>query len=67
MNRKVVYPIKKKMVVGATKVCDYDTHDSINNVLGKGERSSYTIYPWILTADDYIVGRDPYSNERFDK
>ena len=46
------------MVVGATKVCDYDdTHDSINNVLGKG------VYPWILTADDYIFGRDPYSNQ----
>lgn len=63
LNRKVLYPIAKKKVVSATKICDYDTKESISNVLGNNVASSYTIYSWILTADDYIVGRDPYTNQ----
>ena len=59
INKKLVYPIAKNKVVSVTRVADHDPFDAIKNAIGN---SSYTVYSWALTADDYIVGRDPFTN-----
>ena len=52
VNEKVVYPIAKKRVVGATQITN-ETYNRWKEFLNKG--SLYDIYDWTLTIDDYII------------
>ena len=59
MTNKVVYPIAKKRVIGATKISD-DTYDSAVRFLN--EKRQVNLYSWSLTIDDYLIGIDRYTN-----
>ena len=52
-----MYPIAKKLVIGATKITDnpYSASSRFTNEEGD-------VYPWTLTTDDYVMGFDRSGN-----
>ena len=59
VNQKVVYPIAKKQVLGATKISD----DGYEEILGYIKSSrTLDVFLWTLSNDDYIVGISSFDN-----
>lgn len=52
-NRKVLYPIAKNKVLGATKISDTDYNDYKNYVIPN--KAPNNLFIWTLTTDDYLV------------
>lgn len=54
MNQKVVYPIAKKYVIGATRITNA-SYDKIIEMMSVPQLHTYNLGLWTLTTDDYLV------------
>lgn len=65
INKKLIYPIAKNRVVGATKISDdnYKTMVDLINLKDATINSKYDLFLWNLSTDDYIVAVDRFDND----
>lgn len=55
INNKIVYPIAKKRLVGATRICDWDSK-AVRDINATGTwANGYDFTPWTITTDDYFL------------
>ena len=64
MNEKVIYPIAKKRVVGATRITDTNYKFLLDGISKRDNWiNNLDLALWTLTTNDYIVQGDAYTRK----
>lgn len=61
LNNKVLYPIEKNLVFGVTRRASINYERMVKQIKDKTNPSD--ISAWALTADDYLVGINRFTND----